>query len=60
VRFAAVCRVAGAVFYKFQFFKSLFEFHFYENLNGDRKRYVKFTEIDQSSLVGAALAALID
>ena len=31
-----------------------------EYLTGDRKRYVEFTEVAQSSLIGAALAALID
>jgi hypothetical protein len=29
-------------------------------MSGDRKRFVEFLEVKQSSLVGAALAALIN
>jgi hexokinase len=52
--------IEGTTFYKLHNFRSRFEGYFNEYLSGDRKRYVEFTEVDQSSLIGAALAALID
>jgi len=52
--------VEGTVFYKLHNLKSLFEFYLNEYLSGDKKRYVEFTKVDQSSLVGAALAAMTD
>jgi hypothetical protein len=40
--------------------KQRFEGFFNSYLSGDNKRFVEFTRVDQSGLVGAALAALID
>jgi hexokinase len=52
--------VEGTTFYKLHNFRSRFEKYLIEYLSGDRKRYAEFTEVAQSSLTGAALAALID
>jgi hexokinase len=52
--------VEGTTFYKLHNFRSRFEDYLNEYLTGTRKRYVEFTEVAQSSLIGAALAALID
>lgn len=52
--------VEGTTFYKLHHFRSRFDLYLNEYLIGERKRYVEFTEVAQSSLIGAALAALID
>lgn len=52
--------VEGTTFFKLNNLKERFENYFYEFLKGDRKRYVEFTQVEQSSLIGAALAGLID
>jgi hexokinase len=52
--------VEGTTFFKLHNLKERFENFFYEFLKGDRKRYVEFTQVEQSSLIGAALAGLID
>ena len=52
--------VEGTTFYNLNNFRSRFENYFNEYLSGERKRFVEFTEVPQSSLIGAALAALID
>jgi hexokinase len=52
--------VEGTTFYKLYNLRSLFEKYFAEYLSGDKKRYYEFTEVKKSSLVGAALAALIN
>jgi hexokinase len=51
--------VEGTTFYELYNFRSRFETYLNEYLNGDRKRYVVFTQVDQSGMIGAALAALI-
>lgn len=52
--------VEGTTFYKLHNFRSRFETYLNEYLSGERKRYFEFTEVAQSGLIGAALAALID
>jgi len=52
--------VEGTAFYKLYNLKPLFEKYFREYLSGELERYYKFTEVPQSSLAGAALAALIN
>lgn len=52
--------IEGTTFYKLHNLKERFEKYFSEYLNGERKRYVEFAEVEQSSLIGAALAGLID
>ena len=52
--------IEGTVFYKLHNLKSRFEKYFRTYLSGDRQRFYDFTEVPQSSLIGAALAALIN
>jgi hexokinase len=52
--------VEGTTSYKLHNFRSRFENYLNEYLTDDRKRYVEFTEVAHSSLIGAALAALTD
>jgi hexokinase len=52
--------VEGTTFYKLHNFKSQFENYLNEYLSGNRKRYFEFTEVSQSGLIGAALAALTE
>jgi hexokinase len=52
--------VEGTTFYKLHNFRNRFNGYFKEYLSGDRQRYAEFTEVPQSSLIGAALAALIE
>jgi len=52
--------IEGTVFYKLHNFKSRFEKYFRKYLSGDKQRFYQFTGVQQSSLIGAALAALID
>jgi hexokinase len=52
--------IEGTTFYKLHNLKVRFEKYFFDYLSDERKRYVEFTEVAQSSLIGAALAALID
>jgi len=52
--------VEGTTFYKLHNFRSRFDKYLSEFLSGDKKRNVEFTEVAQSGLIGAALAALID
>jgi hexokinase len=52
--------VEGTTFYKLHNFRPRFEMYLNEYLSDGRKRYVELTEVAQSSLIGAALAALID
>jgi hexokinase len=52
--------IEGTTFYKMPGLKSQFEKYLGQYLAGERKRYYEFTEVPQSSLIGAALAALIN
>jgi hexokinase len=52
--------VEGSVYYKMHNMKNYIEKYLHDYLSGDKKRYIEFIEVKQSSLVGAALAALID
>jgi hexokinase len=52
--------IEGTTFYRMHNLRSLFEYYLEEYLSGERKRYVEFMQVGQSSLIGAALAALID
>ena len=51
--------VDGTTFYKMHNLRERFEKYFNEYLSGEKKRFAEFTEVRQSSLIGAALAALI-
>lgn len=52
--------IEGTTFYKLHNFRERFERYFSDYLSEERKRYIEFREIAQASLIGAALAALID
>ncbi len=52
--------IEGKTFYKMNNLKLQSEKYFGEYLSGERERYYEFTEVPQSSLIGAALSALIN
>lgn len=52
--------IEGTTFYKLKNLRERFEEYLSGYLSGEKKRYVEFTEVAQSSLIGAALAGLID
>lgn len=52
--------IEGTTFYKLKNLQKRFEEYIGRYLDGERKRYVEFTQVDNSSLLGAALAGLID
>lgn len=52
--------IEGTIYYKLQNLRSQFEIYFREYLSGEKLRYFELTEVQQSSLVGAALAAMIN
>ena len=52
--------IEGTTFYKMHKLRYFFEHYLRDYLKGERQRYYEFTEVQQSSLVGAALAAMIN
>jgi hexokinase len=52
--------VEGSIYYKLGNLRTLIDRYLRAYLSGDRERFVEFMEVKQSSLVGAALAALIN
>ena len=52
--------IEGTVFYRLHNLKGRFEEYLTDYLAGERKRFFEFTEVKNSSLLGAALAGLID
>lgn len=52
--------IEGTTFYKLHKLREHFQNYLNNYLSGSRKRYFEFTEVAQSSLIGAALAALIE
>jgi hexokinase len=52
--------VEGSIYYKLHNMKSQIDKHLREYLSGEKQRFFEFTEVPYSSLVGAALAVLID
>jgi hexokinase len=52
--------IEGTTFYKMHKLRGYFEKYLKDYLRDEKKRYYEFTEVQQSSLVGAALAALIN
>jgi hexokinase len=52
--------IEGTTFYKLHNLKSHFEKYLKEYLKDEKQRFYELTEVKQSSLVGAALAALIN
>lgn len=52
--------IEGTTFYKLHNLKPLVEKYLSEYLSGERQRYYEFNQVENSSLVGAALAALVE
>ena len=52
--------IEGTAFYKLHNLKNRFEGYLNGFLSGDRKRFLEFAEVPDSSLIGAALAGLTD
>ena len=52
--------IEGTTFYKMKGLRIQFENYLQEYLSGDKQRYYEIADVDQSSLVGAALAALVN
>lgn len=52
--------IEGTTFYKLKNLQERFEKYIGQYLGGERKRYVEFAQVNDSSLLGAALAGLID
>lgn len=52
--------VEGTAYYKLQGLKDQIEMVMKDYFSGKNRRYYEFTRVDESSLVGGALAALID
>jgi hexokinase len=52
--------IEGTTFYKLKNFQIMFE-HFLQNyLAGDKKRYYEIVEVENSSLIGAGIAAIVN
>ncbi|MGM0531970.1 MAG: hexokinase, partial [Bacteroidota bacterium] len=52
--------IEGTTFYKLHNLKPLSEKYLGEYLSGERQRFYEFNQVEHSSLVGAALAALVE
>jgi hexokinase len=52
--------IEGATFYKMHKLRHYFEMYLKEYMKEEKQRFYEFKEVQQSSLVGAALAALIN
>ncbi len=52
--------IEGTTFYKLKGLRIQFENYLQEYLSGDQQRYYEIAEVAQSSMVGAALAALVN
>lgn len=52
--------IEGTTFYKLHGFKTLFEEYLNAFLSGENKRYYEIVEVENSSLLGAAIAAIVN
>jgi hexokinase len=52
--------IEGTTFYKLKNFQSMFESFLKKFLSGDKKRYYEIVEVENSSLLGAAIAAIVN
>lgn len=52
--------IEGTTFYKLKDFQTKFETFLNEYLSGDKKRYYEIVEVENSSLIGAAIAAIVN
>jgi len=52
--------IEGTTFYKLKDFQAKFEKYLQEYLSGDKQRYYEIVEVENSSLIGAAIAAIVN
>ena len=52
--------IEGTTFYKLKNFQKMFDAFLQDFLSGDKKRYYEITEVENSSLLGAAIAAIVN
>ncbi len=52
--------IEGTTFYKLHNFKKMFEKNLQEFLSGENQRYYEIVEVENSSLLGAAIAAIVN
>jgi len=52
--------IEGTTFYKLHGFQVMFENYLNEFLSGENKRYYEIVEVENSSLLGAAIAAIVN
>jgi hexokinase len=52
--------IEGTTFYKLKNFREMFEKFLQDFLSGDKKRYYEIVEVENSSLLGAAIAAIVN
>lgn len=52
--------IEGTTFYKMKNFQKMFDQFLQDFLSGDKKRYYEITEVENSSLLGAAIAAIVN
>lgn len=56
----ALLTIEGTTFYKLKDFREKFEQYLQEYLSGPNQRYYEIVEVKQSSLLGAAIAAIVN
>ena len=52
--------IEGTTFYKLHNFRKMFETYLKNFLSGENKRYYEIVEVENSSLIGAAIAAIVN
>lgn len=52
--------IEGTTFYKLKNFRLMFEKYLKEFLSGEKQRYYEIVEVENSSLIGAAIAAIVN
>lgn len=52
--------IEGTTFYKLHGFRTMFENYLQDFLSGENKRYYEIVEVENSSLLGAAIAAIVN
>ncbi|WP_319482380.1 hypothetical protein [uncultured Draconibacterium sp.] len=52
--------IEGTTFYKLHNFQKMFEKYLQDFLSGDNQRYYEIVEVENSSLLGAAIAAIVN
>jgi len=56
----ACLTIDGTTFYKLKNFREQFEMYLQEYLSNDKQRYYEIVEVENSSLLGAAIAAIVN